>query len=148
MFLDEKTVLEIWLNPWLNLTIFRGTGPSTSVSREKSVVLLGNLTLATEPVPFPSPLPAVLISDREEISNITGILAMGIRQRQTSSIMEQNNLRYSLNATGNYSLHVTCVNRLSQAKVSTIVIVPAPILGLAIERMTPQETAWKVICTA
>ena len=27
MFLDEKTELEIWLNPWLNLTIFRGTGP-------------------------------------------------------------------------------------------------------------------------
>ena len=27
MFLDEKTVLEICLNPGLNLTIFRGTGP-------------------------------------------------------------------------------------------------------------------------
>ena len=27
MFLDEKTMLEIWLNPGLNLTIFRGTGP-------------------------------------------------------------------------------------------------------------------------
>ena len=27
MLLDEKTVLEIWLNPGLNLTIFRGTGP-------------------------------------------------------------------------------------------------------------------------
>jgi len=27
MFLDEKTVLEMWLNPGLNLTIFRGTGP-------------------------------------------------------------------------------------------------------------------------
>ena len=27
MFLDEKTVLKIWLNPGLNLTIFRGTGP-------------------------------------------------------------------------------------------------------------------------
>ena len=26
MFLDEKTVLEIWLNPGLNLTIFQGTG--------------------------------------------------------------------------------------------------------------------------
>ena len=25
LFLDEKTVLEIWLNPGLNLTIFRGT---------------------------------------------------------------------------------------------------------------------------
>ena len=27
IFLDEKTMLEIWLNPGLNLTIFRGTGP-------------------------------------------------------------------------------------------------------------------------
>ena len=27
MFLDEKTMLEIWLNPGLNLTIFRGTRP-------------------------------------------------------------------------------------------------------------------------
>ena len=26
MFLDEKTVLEIWLNPGLNLTIFQGIG--------------------------------------------------------------------------------------------------------------------------
>ena len=31
MFLDEKTVLEIWLNPWLNLTIFRGTGPRRGI---------------------------------------------------------------------------------------------------------------------
>ena len=29
MFLDEKTVLEIWLNPGLKLTIFRGTRPSS-----------------------------------------------------------------------------------------------------------------------
>ena len=27
MFLDEKTVLEIWLNPGLNLTMFRETWP-------------------------------------------------------------------------------------------------------------------------
>ena len=27
MSLDEKIVLEIWLNLGLNLTIFRGTGP-------------------------------------------------------------------------------------------------------------------------
>ena len=27
MFLEEKSFLEIWLNPGLNLTIFRGTGP-------------------------------------------------------------------------------------------------------------------------
>ena len=27
MFLDDKNVLEMWLNPGLNLTIFRGTGP-------------------------------------------------------------------------------------------------------------------------
>ena len=27
MFLDEKTVLQIWLNAGLNLTIFREIGP-------------------------------------------------------------------------------------------------------------------------
>ena len=29
MFLDKKILLKIWLNPRLNLTIFRGTGPRT-----------------------------------------------------------------------------------------------------------------------
>ena len=32
-FLDEKTMLEIWLNPGLNLTIFRGTGPGARFSK-------------------------------------------------------------------------------------------------------------------
>ena len=27
MFLNKKTLLKIWLNPGLNLTIFRGTVP-------------------------------------------------------------------------------------------------------------------------
>ena len=27
MFLEEKSLLEIWLYPGLNFTIFRGTGP-------------------------------------------------------------------------------------------------------------------------
>ena len=31
MFLDEKTALEIWLNPELNLAIFPRTGPRLSV---------------------------------------------------------------------------------------------------------------------
>ena len=31
MFLDEKTLLKIWLNPLLNLTIFRGTGPRSEI---------------------------------------------------------------------------------------------------------------------
>ena len=33
MSLDEKIVLEIWLNLGLNLTIFRGTGPRVETSR-------------------------------------------------------------------------------------------------------------------
>ena len=33
MLLDEKTVLEIWLNPGLNLPIFWGTGPRWSLNR-------------------------------------------------------------------------------------------------------------------
>ena len=31
MFLDKKTLLQIWLNPGLNLTIFRGTGSRTAL---------------------------------------------------------------------------------------------------------------------
>ena len=31
MFLDKKTLLKIWLNPGLNLTICRGTGPPQRV---------------------------------------------------------------------------------------------------------------------
>ena len=30
IFLDKKTLLKIWLNPGLNLTIFRGTRPRSS----------------------------------------------------------------------------------------------------------------------
>ena len=33
MFLDKKTLLKIWLNPGLNLTIFRVTGPRNTSSR-------------------------------------------------------------------------------------------------------------------
>ena len=32
MFLGKKTLLKIWLNPGLNLTIFRGTEPSSIYS--------------------------------------------------------------------------------------------------------------------
>ena len=35
MFLDKKTLLRIWLNPRLNVTIFRGTGQVTGNIKEK-----------------------------------------------------------------------------------------------------------------
>ena len=45
MFLDEKTVLEIWLDLGLNLTIFRGTGPNIYQSiKKKMIELLRRLT--------------------------------------------------------------------------------------------------------
>ena len=112
---------------------------STSVSIEKTVVLLGNLTLATEPVPFPSPLSAVLISDRGTDFKCYWNLGDG-HQAETDFVNHgtKHNLTYSFNATGNYYLHVSCVNRLSQADISTMVIVQAPIFGLAIERITPK----------
>ena len=37
MFLDEKTVLEIWLNPGLNLTMFRETGPRSENGCKKNM---------------------------------------------------------------------------------------------------------------
>ena len=39
LFLDEKTVLEIWLNPGLNLTIFRGTRNANTGSWHENEVL-------------------------------------------------------------------------------------------------------------
>ena len=39
VMLDKKTLLKIWLNPRLNLTIFRGTGPRSKV-RGHEVALL------------------------------------------------------------------------------------------------------------
>ena len=33
MFLDKKTLLKIWLNLGLNLTIFRRTGPRISLAK-------------------------------------------------------------------------------------------------------------------
>ena len=37
MFFDKKTVLDIWLNPRLNLTVFPGTGPCYIVHDHLSV---------------------------------------------------------------------------------------------------------------
>lgn len=112
---------------------------STSVSIEKPIVLLGNLTLVTEPVPFPSPLSAVLISDQGTDFKCYWNLGDG-HQAETDFVNHgtKHNLTYSFNATGNYYLHVSCVNRLSQVNISTMVIVQAPIFGLAIERITPK----------
>ena len=52
MFLDEKTVLEIWLNPGLNFTIVRGTGPWRTLegsSSQASFYMGKNLTPLPEP---------------------------------------------------------------------------------------------------
>ena len=52
MFSDEKTVLEIWFNPGLNLTIVRGTGPWRTLegsSSQASFYMGKNLTPLTEP---------------------------------------------------------------------------------------------------
>ena len=50
MFLDKKTLFKIWLNPGLNLTIFRGSGPPDR-SLGSVVQLLANFFL----VPINSP---------------------------------------------------------------------------------------------
>ena len=41
MFLDKKTLFKIWLNPGLNLTIFRGTGPRGFIYRQRKGVAVG-----------------------------------------------------------------------------------------------------------
>ena len=43
MFLDEKTVLKIWLNTGLNLTVFRGTWPR--IASLSPAILISRLLL-------------------------------------------------------------------------------------------------------
>ena len=38
MLLDKKTLLKIWLNPELKLTIFRGTGPGIGSNSQISSI--------------------------------------------------------------------------------------------------------------
>ena len=42
MFLDKKTLLKIWFNPGLNLTIFRVTGPSCYLVVLSFILLFGS----------------------------------------------------------------------------------------------------------
>ena len=41
-FLRQETLLKIWLNPGLNLTIFRGTGPSCYLAVLSFVLFFGS----------------------------------------------------------------------------------------------------------
>ena len=45
VFLGKKTLLEIWLNPGLKLTIFQGTGPWGCICSYRPRVLFFRVTL-------------------------------------------------------------------------------------------------------
>ena len=62
MFLDKKTLLEIWLNPGLNLTTFRGTGP-----RSLGILELTGRTLQ------------IVMSDRNVLNEITFQSILAVR---------------------------------------------------------------------
>ena len=61
---QEKTLLKIWLNPGLNLTIFRGTGASPRKKGEgdwHTTIVCGIVTRDSAPVfPVPSNSPRSL----------------------------------------------------------------------------------------
>lgn len=112
---------------------------SALVSIEKPVQLLGNLTLSCDPVPFPAPLTAVLTSDRG--TDFTCYWRFSDGHVAETDYVNQgltHNLKYSFNATGNYSLDVECANRLSKANISKRIVVQKPVKGLFIDRITPK----------
>ena len=68
MFLDKKTLLKIWLIPWLNLTIIRGTRPrlvtvsqwkktQRIISKNPETYLISPFLQKTEIPPPPPPTP-------------------------------------------------------------------------------------------
>lgn len=112
---------------------------SARVSIEKPVVLLGNLTLLCDPVPFPSPLKAFLTLNQG--TDFKCYWKFSHRHQAQTTFAEQglkHNVTYSFNSTGNYSLSVECVNRLSNANILTQVAVQIPVKGLLIDPIKPK----------
>lgn len=109
---------------------------NASVTVEKPVQLLGNLTLSCNPVPFPSPLSALLTSHKGTDFKCYWKFSDG-HQAETTFTEQglKHNLNYSFSTTGNYSLDVQCVNRLSSANISTQVIVQIPVKELVVDEI-------------
>ena len=110
-----------------------------TVTIEKPVELLGNLTLSCDPVPFPASLSAVLTSTRGTdfkcYWNFSNGHVVGTDFADHGLIHK---LKHAFNATGTYSLQVSCENRLSRANVTSLVVVQVPVEGLVIDRITPK----------
>ena len=108
-----------------------------TVTVEKPVELLGNLTLSCDPVPFPASLPAVLISTRGTDFKCYWNFSDGrVAETNFADHGLIHKLKHTFNATGTYSLHVSCENRLSRTNVTSLVIVQAPVKGLVIDKIT------------
>lgn len=110
-----------------------------TVTVERPLELLGNLTLSCDPVPFPTALAAVLTSNRGTDFKCLWNFSDGhVAETDFADHGLIHNLKHAFNATGTYSLHVECENRLSRANVSSIVIVQVPIKRLVIDKITPK----------
>ena len=121
---------------------------TATVTVQKPLLLLGNLTLSCDPVPFPAALSAVLTSNRGNDFKCYWNFSDGYTaETDFTDHGLIHKLTHEFNATGTYSLHVDCENRLSRAKVSTLVVVQTPIKGLVIDRITPKVYLSEFIVT-
>ena len=112
---------------------------SATVTVERPLELLGNLTLSCDPVPFPAPLTAVLVSNRGTDFKCHWNFSDGhVAETDFEDHGLRHNLKHTFNATGSYSVHVECENRLSRANVSSLVTVQAPVKGLVIDKIGPK----------
>ena len=111
-----------------------------TVTVERPLELLGNLTLSCDPVPFPSTLTAVLTSNRgTDFKCYWNFSDDHVAETDFADQGLMHKLNLVFNATGTYSLQVSCVNRLSTANVSALVLVQVPINGLVIDKITPKS---------
>ena len=110
-----------------------------TVTVEKPVELLGNLTLSCDPVPFPSSLSAAMTSTRGTDFKCYWSFSDGhVAETNFADHGLIHTLKRTFNATGRYSLHVRCENRLSRVNASSLVIVQDPVKGLVIDKITPK----------
>ena len=110
-----------------------------TVTVERPLELLGNLTLSYDPVSFPSVFIAVLSLNRGTDFKCNWNFSDGhLAETDFAHHGLMHKMNYQFNSAGTYALNVSCVNRLSTANVSSLVFVQVPITGLVIDKITPK----------
>ena len=112
----------------------------TKVTVEKPVQLLEGLRLSCHPTSFPSSAEFALSTDRGTDFNCIWDFGDGQTSRTSHGTgVPKVIVLHAYNTTGNYSVHLSCANRLSKVETSANAVVQVPITGLRVSLISPRR---------